>query len=109
MSAPSTYTSNPYDNRDEPEALPVRQTTLEVLTDWAENSSNTRRYAGSFAARYRGQCGSCDTPVDPGDEIQYGLDDVIEHVQCPDEAPPRPVCGDCYLELPLSGVCGVCE
>jgi hypothetical protein len=53
---------------------------------------------------------SCAERITPGDPVQYGIDNQLEHHSCPDELTigPQGVCGGCYLEMPLSGTCGVC-
>lgn len=114
MSAPSTYTSSPYDERTELEPLPVgearKQTGLDVVVDWVESVPGPRR-SSTFHARYGGRCASCDGKVNRGEEVQYGLDDQIEHTECPDPLtiPVQGVCAGCYLVLPVTGICGVCE
>lgn len=55
----------------------------------------------SFTARYRGDCADCDEGISPGDEVDYGADDELRHVDCEDlviTAPPTPpLCGDCFM------------
>jgi hypothetical protein len=106
MSAPSSYQASPHDGRTEVESVDV----LEVLTEWAEGHKPTEHAEGTFAARYPGTCASCTHRITPGDPVQYGIDDQLEHHSCPDELTigAQGVCGGCYLEMPLSGTCGVC-
>ncbi|WP_125777176.1 hypothetical protein [Antribacter gilvus] len=58
----------------------------------------------SFPARYRGACGACDEPIEPGQDVEYGdleFHREIVHAVCPD--PVRyeaPVCPGCNLTLP---------
>jgi len=60
----------------------------------------------SFLAQYPGECTRCDEPIKVGQGID-GDSEGCAHVVCP--VVDRPVCGGCFLELPASGVCGVCE
>lgn len=105
MSAPSTFQASTHDNRTETDV-----DILPVLVEWAEGQKPTRHREGVFVARHASRCASCPGWVTPGDEAQYGIDDQLEHVACPDELEvgPKGVCSVCYLEMPLSGICGVC-
>lgn len=38
----------------------------------------------------------------------YDQHDDLCHLYCPVTPEPRPVCPECFLELPVSGVCGAC-
>lgn len=74
-------------------------------------TSSGRRGGTVFIARYVSECVACLSPIKPGDEAHYGLDNQVEHADCPDplEAPAQGVCEGCWLTLPVSGLCGVCE
>lgn len=62
----------------------------------------------SFPARYRGECPACDGSIAVGDEVTYAAFDEVVHVNCPPDpsSNDRPVCGTCFLTVPLSGECG---
>ena len=66
----------------------------------------------TFIARYTGtECGSCGERVREGQEVAYNASDDLVHAACP-EAPDdvrRDACPRCFLELPVSGVCGECS
>ena len=65
----------------------------------------------TFTARYRGECAACYEDILPGQEAAYGVGGKVVHVVCPEPVPEvrRPVCPACFTEIPVSGVCGVCE
>lgn len=102
MSAPSSYHNSPHDGRTEVEVIDAVEDVDELAP--------VRRGGTTFAARYPGACASCSAKITPGDCVQYGIDDQLEHLDCPDplEVPARGVCTGCWLVLPVSGVCGVC-
>ncbi|QFP94849.1 hypothetical protein SEA_MARSHAWN_63 [Mycobacterium phage Marshawn] len=60
----------------------------------------------TFRARYRGRCGGCPEPVQPGDEVAFLSDGAVIHVDCEDTSHDddktrrHPVCGACWLEHP---------
>lgn len=58
----------------------------------------------SFTALYSGQCGSCEQPIQPGDEIEHGVDDVYIHANCQEiedvRMVPGAVCPICWLTQP---------
>lgn len=69
----------------------------------------------SFIAQYRGVCLDCEEAIVPGMRIQKAWDgESYRHLHCPSElndgehAEARPVCHKCFLELPVSGICGSC-
>lgn len=64
----------------------------------------------SFTAQYVGECLSCDEDIKPGQQIN-SIGRGYIHVVCPAPTPEveRPLCPSCFLELPTSGVCGVCD
>ncbi len=68
----------------------------------------------SFTAKYRTKCAECEDPINPGEEAEYDTDGDVVHVFCPEDASAtnrtqRPVCPDCWQELPANGICGVCD
>lgn len=72
----------------------------------------------TFTARWPGVCVACEGVIKKGAEATYVSDSVrsggskeLAHVHCPEQADDAPVeiCGECYMALPLSGVCGECE
>ncbi|MDO4254357.1 MAG: hypothetical protein Q4C81_04305 [Kocuria sp.] len=67
--------------------------------------------AQTFAAKYRGPCGSavCDRRVEPGDQVVF-VDQQLFHDECAlDSALPAPVrravCPECFTEVSVSGAC----
>lgn len=56
----------------------------------------------SFTARYKGVCAECDSPIRPGDEIEYDSDDLVIHVDCQDQEITR------RLEYKKQDVCTIC-
>lgn len=61
----------------------------------------------TFHAKHPDRCaGSCAEPIEVGDEVEY-IDDQLVHFGCTPtaEPEPRPICPDCFLEIPLNGVC----
>ena len=104
MTAPSTFHNSPHDGRVDLD-LPDGVEAADVVTVTPPERT-------TFIAGYRGaqRCASCREKVNPGDEVQYGLDDQLEHVDCIDPLviPKQGVCDGCFLVLPVSGVCGVC-
>ena len=63
----------------------------------------------TFLARFNSPCAdrTCEHPIDRGDIVEY-VDDQLVHEGCrpaPDRG-PRPVCGDCFMEVALNGACG---
>jgi hypothetical protein len=63
-----------------------------------------------FEAAYVGTCGNCDGKIRDGQWVQFDTTDQLVHVICPDPTVAvRPMCPDCFTELPATGVCGVCE
>ena len=106
MSAPSTYQASPHDGRTNPDTV----TVLDVLTDWAHEEQTRPSREGVFIAHKVTPCAACPDKITPGDPAAYGVDGQIEHQTCPDElvVGPKGVCDGCFLEMPLSGICGVC-
>lgn len=54
----------------------------------------------SIRAAYKGFCPDCESPIQPGDEIEVTADLDWVHVECPDElAVPRgaTACPRCFL------------
>lgn len=64
----------------------------------------------SFQAQYVSECTSCDEDIKPGQQINSTGRGYV-HAVCLDPTPDegRPLCPACFLELPTSGVCGVCD
>lgn len=58
----------------------------------------------TFAARYPGRCGSCDEPIQPGDQVEYtDAGGVLVHTDCDDLPHPErdaPICPTCWLTQP---------
>ena len=65
-----------------------------------------------FTARFDSRCRACAERIHEGDQVTY-RDDQLVHADCDTAAPaerqPRPMCPDCFTELPATGVCGSCE
>jgi len=61
----------------------------------------------TFIAAYPGICAECGGEFDQGTEIQYDGTGKLVHATCPvvDLRLARPVCPECRLEMPASGVC----
>jgi hypothetical protein len=104
MSAPSSYQASPHDGRTDTE---TGITGLDVLTEWAEGVKPRRHREGVFAANYPGTCASCAGRITPGDEVLYGLDDSLEHQECPVlPVGPEGLCDKCCLARAVNGSCG---
>lgn len=65
----------------------------------------------TFAARYAGTCHACPVRIQPDDEVTYDGNDGLVHVICPENLIERhgQVCGSCFMEMPLTGVCPDCS
>jgi len=78
----------------------------------------------TFAARYAGTCTDCGQNIEPGDEVAYATGNALVHAGPGCTLSGRgphgetaidavlvagPTCDRCFLELPATGVCGVCE
>lgn len=65
-----------------------------------------------FAARYGGRCPACGHGIIPDDLVRYTEDDELVHDECAHivrKVPVvRPMCPDCFTELPVTGPCGNC-
>lgn len=64
----------------------------------------------SFTAKFPGECDDCDEPIEIGQVCEFQGNRVV-HAFCP---PPRAqgwvkVCSECFTEIPVSGICGVCD
>lgn len=53
----------------------------------------------AFTAQYGGGCALCPAPIKPGDLVQYGPTEELEHVKCPPDADA------CALRAPLCDRC----
>lgn len=64
----------------------------------------------TFTAAYAGTCVACGERFGAGAEIENTGDGYV-HAVCPPSAldQQRPACPSCFLELPVSGVCGECS
>lgn len=68
----------------------------------------------SFRAKYPGRCTSCDSDIEVGDILEWNGDETAAvHLACAQESAtslkPRGICPRCFIELPTTGVCGVCD
>ncbi|MDP9903194.1 hypothetical protein [Arthrobacter bambusae] len=58
----------------------------------------------TFPAKYAGICGTCSSPINPGEEITRTLKDDYTHVECPepelDALKGRPACPSCWMVGP---------
>lgn len=65
----------------------------------------------TFIAQYRSACASCESDIQKGDEAKYAAFDEVVHVVCPPDqlARSRELCARCFIELPVSGICGTCD
>lgn len=63
-----------------------------------------------FQAKYPGRCAECEEKFDTGDMIEQ-YEGLYQHVLCPSPATTSagPTCPACWTELPVTGVCGVCD
>jgi hypothetical protein len=64
----------------------------------------------SFLLKWPTYCQDCGERMPEEAEAVYSADG-IQHVKCPSPVlrKPNPICGRCYLELPVSGICEECE
>lgn len=70
-----------------------------------------KRWSGmSFTARYPGECAECGGQL-IGAEVAFTMSDDLVHVSCPRQTTElqQPVCSTHFIELPVSGVCEMCE
>lgn len=67
----------------------------------------------TFTAKYRSPCELCDDKIMPGQEAEYGTDGHVQHAICPEDrdysGTPLQVCPRCFMAIPVSGECGVCD
>jgi hypothetical protein len=76
-----------------------------------------------FTARFDGICDGCEEEIFPGQKI-VATEGVFSHSECVsievvwqtevrDDEPvaplARPLCRKCFVELPVSGICGFCS
>lgn len=63
----------------------------------------------TFTAKFHADCAVCDTDLKGSEAVYTSSGDII-HVRCPDTLVlAREVCPSCFLELPVTGVCGDCD
>jgi hypothetical protein len=66
----------------------------------------------SFTAKWSsGECVLCEDDILKGQLVEFNDDRELMHVMCPDSTlggKPRPICPRCFMELPVTGECGVC-
>lgn len=65
----------------------------------------------SFIAKWGSTCGFCDQRIRPGEEVAYTAFGDLGHVKCPADPTElqRAVCPECFLEVPVTGVCESCN
>lgn len=70
----------------------------------------------TFTARHPGRCGSCDEPIQPGDEIGYAADGEIAHADCYEtreeprpSIPEGPFDSPYLAELRTRAICPFCH
>lgn len=65
----------------------------------------------SFTAKFRGWCRACEDTIEIGEACMFDAQNDTVHVACPPPVrePAKAICGGCFLELPTSGICGVCD
>ena len=67
----------------------------------------------AFNALFKGDCACCGEPFRPGTKVTRNDDGDIVVFRCPNEAlvstgPAGRVCGGCFVELPVTGICSQC-
>lgn len=66
----------------------------------------------AFTAKYPGTCLACDERIAPGDQVEYGADNRVVHVICPDiisDKPTKGFCKSCFIALPEAATGDVCD
>lgn len=61
-----------------------------------------------FTAQYHDECAACGEDV-KGTQCRYTTQDRIEHVECPPVISALVMCPNCFIELPVTGICSECE
>lgn len=56
-------------------------------------------------AKHPGVCRACLDTFDVSEPIRRTAEGWVHDV-CPSSRPPRPVCGECFMEISLNGACG---
>jgi len=59
----------------------------------------------AFEAKYRSECTNCSEYVEVGDWVQFEGNHV-EHVECEPEPAQTATCGECFMQVSVSGACG---
>jgi hypothetical protein len=67
----------------------------------------------AFNARFSGHCACCGEAFLEGAKLTYNEDNEVVVFRCPNEGlkslgPAGRVCGGCFVELPVTGVCSQC-
>lgn len=64
----------------------------------------------SFEASFSTECETCEEMIQPGQLVEYNTRQRVVHVFCPEarEMEPLFICSTCFMELPLTGICGEC-
>lgn len=62
-----------------------------------------------FEAKFSGTaCAQCDERIVEGQLVEHNFDNEIQHVVCPgslDYLMDEPVCPQCFMTLPRTGLC----
>jgi len=56
-------------------------------------------------AQHPGRCPECDETFAAGEHVTKHPEGW-GHAVCPAAPAPRPVCGECFMEIALNGACG---
>lgn len=69
----------------------------------------------TFRAKYPGRCAECDGDIEIEDHLDWNRDEsVAVHAECAraprqSQIKPRETCPRCFMEIPVSNVCGTCD
>ena len=68
-----------------------------------------------FRAKYRGECGACEEPIEVDDVLTYDEDQTVIHADCAptvkrqrEDLRPVAVCPQCFTAKSVTGSC-VCD